>query len=217
MKTLPLTKFMLLAAALGLTALARADVPVASAPDHPVAVYRDTGLLGHTYASFDYTFGDLDRTAADLHKLGFEYNRAVEPGLDTFAAVSEAWSTEFSGGGRLRELAVGFGARYYQEYQGLKPYGELGFGWNWGRAPGGFRDNSFAWEAAVGVEVPVTAGVSVAPYVRYEDVTSFPDGDRWHYGAAANFWLNDRTAIQGGIERQDHHSWNYRLGVDFSY
>lgn len=208
---------MLLAAALGLTAVARADLPVVAASARPAATYRDTGLLGHTYASFDYTFGDLDRTAADLHTLGFEYNRAVEPGLDTFAAASEAWSTRFSGGGRLREQAIGFGARYYQESQGVKPYGELGLGWNWGRAPGGFDDNSFAWQAALGVEVPVTAGVSVAPYVRYEEVTSFPDGDRWHYGAAANFWLNDRTAIQAGLERQDHHSWNYRLGLNFSY
>ncbi|HTL66969.1 MAG TPA: hypothetical protein VL200_04860 [Lacunisphaera sp.] len=217
MKTPFLPKFTLLAAALLLAGLARAEVPVVTAPDHPVLRARDTGLLGHTYSSFNYTFGDLDRTAADMHTLGFEYNRAVEPGLDTFAAASEAWSTRFSGGGRLRELAVGFGARYFQEYQGLKPYGELGFGWDWDRGPGGFDDNGFAWQAAVGVEVPVTAGVTVAPYVRYENVSSVPDGDHWHYGAAANFWVNDRMAIQGGIERQDHHSWNYRLGLNFSY
>ncbi len=210
-------KFLLVAAAtsLGLAGAARADVPVMSEPDSPSTSMVGQGLLGQTHGSFNYGFSNLDDTGADVHALDFEYNRPVDGGLDTFAAFRAGRSTSF-GGGRLEEYDLNFGGRFYRTYHGVKPYWEVGIGWGWFDAPG-FKDNSFTWETALGVEIQAATGLSLTPYVKYADAIDFPDGDAWFYGVKGNYWLNQRTALQAGVERQADYSWNYRFGVNFRY
>lgn len=211
------SKFRILTAAisLGLAGAARADVPVMTEPDASAPSLVGQGLLGQTHASYNYSFKNLDHTGVDIHALDFEYNRAVEDGLDTFAAIHAGRSSSFTGG-RLKEYGFNFGARLHRHYRGARPYWELGLGWDWLRVPGN-KDNSFIWESALGVEMPVATGLSLTPYVKYADAIDYRDGDRWFYGLKGNYWLSQRTALQAGVERQDDRSWNYRFGVNFRY
>ncbi len=217
MNTIRSFKLLLLAAAssLGLAGVARADVPVTTEPDVPPASFVGSGLLGQTLGSFNYSFKNLDNTGVDIHALDFEYSRPVEEGLDTFAAFSVERSTSFAGG-RLKEYGFNFGGRFYRHYKGLKPYWEIGIGWDWLKAPGD-KDNTFIWETVLGAEVPVATGLTLTPYVKFADAIDYRDGDRWFYGVKGNYWLNQRTALQAGLERQDDRSWNYRFGVNFRY
>jgi len=206
---------LLAASALGLAGAARADVPAMTEPDVSARPLVGSGLLGQTLGSFNYTFKNLDNTGVDIHSLDFEYTRAVEDGLDTFAAFNVGRSSKLAGG-RLEEYGFDFGGRFYRHYRGVKPYWEIGLGWNWLRVPGN-KDSSFIWQTAVGAEVPVATGLTMTPYVRYADAIDFRDGDRWFYGLQGNYWLNQRTALQAGLERQDDRSWNWRFGVNFRY
>jgi len=219
MKTSSLFSFLAAGAlALGVAGTARASkdpfAPATAADTAPSLV--DSGLIGRSYAGASYGFLNLDGTRADAHALTFDYNRPVDAHLDTFAQVRLYRSDRLPGG---RDVAqeLGFGARFHTRYGMLKPYWDLGLGWAWAKGPGGFRDNTFTWQTALGVEIPVVTGLSVAPYARYGDAIDFRDGDSWRYGVKGNYWVNPRTAILAGLERADQESWEYRVGVNYRF
>jgi hypothetical protein len=214
MNTKNASKMLLIAAALaaGLVSAARAgEDPTMDSPRS----LAGQGLLGQTYSQASYGFVNLDGTPADAHALSYDYNLAVAPGFDTFANLRALRSQNF-GGGRVKAYDLNFGARYHRLYRGVTPYWELGFGWTFAKAPG-FDDNSLVWSTAAGVELPVASGASVTPYVKYSDAIDFRDGDGWHYGVRANYWLNPRSALVGSIERRLDESTEYRLGVTFNF
>ena len=190
------------------------DNPAAQVP--AVVADRPTGTLGQSFVGLSYGFANLDDTGTNLHTFSVDYNRAVEEGLDTHAEVTLARSTSFAGG-RYQERGFGFGGRFYQVYDGVKPFLDAGIGWTWAKGPAGWKDNSFVWQGTIGVECPVAPGASVSPYLQYRERTSFADGDRWNYGVKGNYWVNDRTAVTAAIERAADESWEYRVGVDFRF
>lgn len=190
------------------------DNPAAQVPsvvaDHP------TGTLGQSFVSLGYGFANLDDTGTNLHTFTADYNRAVEEGLDTFAQVTLARSSSFAGG-RYQDRGFAFGGRFYQTYEGVKPFLDAGIGWTWAKGPAGWKDNSFVWQGTVGVEFPAAKGLSFSPYVQYRDRTSFRDGDRWNCGVKGNYWVNERTAVTAAVERAIDESWEYRVGVNYRF
>lgn len=190
------------------------DNPAAQVP--AVVADRPTGTLGQSFVSLGYGFANLDHTDTNLHAFTADYNRAVEDGLDTYAQVTLARSSSYAGG-RYQDRGFAFGGRFYQNFEGVKPFFDAGIGWTWAKGPAGWKHNSFVWQGTLGVECPVAKGVSVSPYVQYRDRTSFADGDRWNYGVKGNYWVNERTAVTAAIERADGEGWEYRVGVNFRY
>lgn len=202
------------ALALGLAGAAFAGGGEMTAADAPSLVGQ--GLLGQTYAHASYGFLDLDNTGVDAHALNFEYNRAVDERLDTWAGA-RFLRTGTLPGGRYSEQALSFGGRTYTLLGGVKTFWDAGLGWTWAKGPGGFRDNTFAWSSSVGAEVTFTNGVTLTPYLQYADAIDFADGDSWNVGVKGNYWLNSRTAILAGVERQIEESWEYRVGVNYRF
>src|SRR5690606_36936599 len=124
------------------------------------------GLLGQTYYNASYSFLNLDDTSADAHALTFEYNRAIDSHLGTFASARFLRTDSLPGGGRWRESGLNFGARFFTNYNGFKPYWDAAIGWTWGKV-GPFKDNTFTWSTAVGAEFAVVTGLTLTPYLQY--------------------------------------------------
>ena len=69
------------AAALGLTAFARADVPLDKEPLQSTTAVGQ-GLLGQQYANLTYTYIDLDGTSTHADDYTFALNQPLNTGLD---------------------------------------------------------------------------------------------------------------------------------------
>ncbi|MBA4136823.1 MAG: hypothetical protein C0518_05855 [Opitutus sp.] len=209
-----LKSFLLAAAAsLGLATSAFAQTTVPATELAPVT--RASGLLGQNYASLSYGFVDLDDTGIDASSYTIAFNQAVRDGLDSMLEYDYTRSDRIFGS-RLTQHSLLLGARAYTNYNGIKPYAEVGVGWVWQKF-GGTSDNSFAWGVGVGAEFELASAFTVTPFVRYTDITEGSDNGAFEFGAKANYWLNEKFSVMGGVSRDDDSNMTYRVGVNYRY
>jgi hypothetical protein len=202
-----------LAASLGLAASAVAEVPL-EAP--PVPSSGSMGLLGQTYATLTYSYTDLDDTSVHADTFSASVNQNLHSGLDAILSYDYSDTGTF-GGSRLRGQGVGFALRAFStSYSWGKPYVEAGAGWAWTRYAG-THDDSFAWEAAVGVELQVTPVVTVTPFVQYADAPDLAGDGTWDFGVKANYWVDSRWAVTAGIDRDDDQNTSFTVGTNFRF
>jgi hypothetical protein len=207
MKSLILTS----ALALGLGGAARADD---SATFTPVA--SSQGLLGQAYATLTYDYVDLDgpRTHADSYT--FSSNQPLASGLDGVLGYN---FTQSGGGSSFRanqNTLSGALRAFSTAYYWGKPYVEAGVGYTWVRASG-TKDNSFVWEAAAGVELQVAPRTTVTPFVQYTEAPDLAGGNKWNYGAKANYWIDSQWAVTAGLARDNHQNTAFTVGTNFRY
>jgi hypothetical protein len=196
---------LLAAALLGLTAARAAETP-------PAPLAGPTGLLGQTYADLTYSYIDRDHTSSHTDGYHFEGSEPVNANLDGLLLYD--WMQSGSGS-RQQSLAAALRAFCPATPWG-KPYVEGSAGYTWAKV-GGVKDNSFLWGAEAGVEFQTATAVTVTPYVKYTDAPSLASGSAWNIGARANYWVNSKWAITGGIARDDHHQTSFTIGTNFRY
>lgn len=215
MKNVPTLKHFILAAAasLGLAATAFAQTSNIAVPNPADA--RPAGLLGQEYMSLSYGFVDFDGTGVDGHQYGIELNQGLREGLDAFLGYTHT-RTDRIAGSRVKGHDVFLGVRPFMNYQGIKPFVELGAGWTWVRGFG-LDDDSFAWGAGVGAEIDVAAGLSVTPFVRYTDAVDFAGNGTWNYGVDANYWLTPKFAVKAGVDLDDDKNTTWTVGANFRF
>lgn len=213
MKNTPLLTLAVLAACtFALTPAGRAQTTV----DAPVTDnFRSAGLVGQTHAGVAYSWIDLDQTGIDATAITATLNQNISDALDTLFEYEYVRTDRFAGT-RLTQHSLMLGARAFMPSSTFKPFVEGGLGWVWQRAFN-TRDNSWAWMAAAGVELGLSPAFSATPYVRYEDVPELIGEGTWNYGLRGNFWLNDRYALLGGVERDDDANMAYTVGFNFRY
>lgn len=204
-------KVLALIAALGLTHNAFAQTtPESTGPDFA------PGLLGISHTELSYGYVDLDNTNAHGNAYTLELSQPFQPGFDAFLGYEYSRSSRIAGS-RIKQHVLDAGVRVFSSaYNWGKPYVEVGAGYIWSRF-GGSHDNSFLWEATVGVELNLARNTTVMPYVRYDDAVDYSDGDNWNYGVKANYWLNKNWAAMAGIERDDEQNTTFRVGTNFRF
>lgn len=207
MKQNIIIKSLLLAsAAFALTAAARADEP------RPVPASGTMGLLGQTYAGLTYSYTDLNNTSAHADDYHFEINQTLNAGLD--GVFSYDWT---QGGSVGKQQAVMAALRAFSTaYAWGKPYVEAGGGYAWEKVAG-TRDNSFIWDAAVGVEFQVAPAVTITPFVKYQGTPDLVQREKWDFGVKANYWVNSQWAVTAGIARDNHQNTGFTVGTNFRF
>jgi hypothetical protein len=202
------------AAALGLAAFARADVP----PDQE-SLQSTTpvgqGLLGQQYASLTYTYIDLDApTHADDYTFGF--NQPLSAGLDAIFSYDYTQTGRVAGS-RASENDLLAGLRAFSNhYAWGKPYVEASAGYAWQRVAG-VKDNSFTWGVGVGAEFQVAPAFTVTPSVKYADAPDLAGSGTWTYGVKANYWIDSQWSVTAGVSRNDNQENAFTVGTNFRF
>jgi hypothetical protein len=209
MKNVRLITSLVAIAALGLTARAQTMVPTSSFDS------RSAGLVGQTWGGASYSWIDLDRSGIDASAITLNLNQNSGENLDTLFEYEYIRSDRFAGT-RLTQHSLLLGARAFVPNTTFKPFAEGGVGWMWQRVRGG-RDDSWAWMAGAGVELEFSPAFAAAPYVRYEDAPDLPGSGTWNYGVRGNFWVSERYAVTGAVERDDDRNMGYTVGFAFRY
>ncbi len=216
------TKTLLLAAAfafgLGSAAMAADDTtppaPVAKAP--PAQTDNGHGLLGQNYAGLSYGYLDLHGTSVSARGYGFTINQNLSESFDALLEYTDQNSSKLAGG-RINQRMFDLGVRAFTTTRGFKPYVEAGLGWEWAKAPLGYKANSPAYFVGTGVEFQVAHDLSVTPFVRYTDATKHSIGHEVDYGVKANYWLSEHVGLTAAISRDNSRDMQYSLGVSFRY
>ena len=210
------TKTLILAAAcaLGLSsaALAAEDAAPVSAP----VVTIGRGLLGESYSAMSYRYIDLHGTSADAHAFDFTLNQNVSEGFDVLLDYTYK-NSEALAGGHANQRMFDLGVRAFTNTRGFKPYVEAGLGWQWAKAPLGYRANSPAYFLGTGVEFQMARDLALTPFVRYTDATKHGIGHEVDCGIKANYWLGEHVGIMTSISRDNSRDMRYGLGLTFRY
>jgi opacity protein-like surface antigen len=182
----------------------------------PVPVTGKLGLLGQTYAGLDYSYVDLHDSPTNADTFGFQYNQALNSGLD--GRLTYDWSqTGLVLGDRARQQTVGAALRAFStSYSWGKPYVEAGAGWTWAKYAG-YHDNSFTWQVAIGTEFQVAPKITVTPYIKYEDAPDLAGSGTTNFGVKANYWVNSQWGVTGGINYDDDHDTAFTVGTNFRF
>jgi hypothetical protein len=174
------------------------------------------GLLGQTYAGLTYSYTDLRGVSFHADTYGFNYNQALNSGLDGFLTYNYS-QTGLVAGSRVKGQDVGAGLRAFSNsFAWGKPFIEAGAGYAWTKYAG-VKDNSFYWEATTGVEFQVAAAFTVVPFVRYTDAPDLATDGAWDYGVRANYWVNSEWSVVAGVARDDDKNMTYTLGTNFRF
>ena len=200
--------------ALGLEVTARADEGLAADKFTPGTVSQ--GLLGQAYATLAYDYTDLDGAATHADSYTLSSNQPLAFGLDGLLGYNfSQWGT--GGGGRVSQNTLSGGLRAFSTaYYWGKPYVEAGVGYAWLRGPGG-KDNSFVWEIAAGAEFQVAPRTTVTPFVQYTGTPDLAGGNKWNFGAKANYWIDTQWAVTVGLARDDNHNTAFTVGTNFRF
>ena len=198
-------------AALGLapSAFAGGDEPNTPAS---VPASGTPGLLGQTYAGLTYSYVDLNRSSSHADDYHFDYNESLKSGLD--GVLSYDW-TQSNSQTKQQSLRAGLRA-FSAAYVWGKPYVEAGAGYTWEKVAG-VKDNSFLWQAGLGVEFQAAPAVTVTPFIRYSDAPSLSQRDKWDFGVKANYWVDRQWAVTAGLVRDDHQNMTYTVGTNFRF
>jgi len=209
MKMKIITKTLSMATALlGLAAVSRAQDPLPPS--------GTMGLLGQTYAGLNYTFVDLDKSPTNADSFGFEYNQAMNTGLD--AILTYDWTQ--SGlvlGDRARQQTIAAALRAFStSYSWGKPYVEAGVGYTRTRFAGA-HDSSLVWDVGVGTEFQLAPKATVTPYIKYSDAPDLAGSGTWNFGAKGNYWVTSQWAVSVGVNYDDDHDAGYTVGTSFRF
>lgn len=211
MKQNIIIKSLLIAASfVGLVATTRAQETVSTPPAGTL------GLLGQTYAGLTYSYINLDNTSTNAESFGFEYNQALNSGLDGILTYDWA-QTGVVAGDRLRNQTLGAALRAFStSYSWGKPYVEAGVGYVWSKYAGS-RESSFVWEVAVGSEFQLAPQFTVTPYVQYVDAPDLAGSGAWNFGAKGNYWVNSQWAVTAGVSLDDDENTEFTVGTNFRF
>ena len=212
----PSSKNLILAAALALGLASAASAQSANVAVPNPADSKATGLLGQNYVTAGYSYTDIDQVNVHGSTYTLAANQGLRDGLDGVFEYNYTRTSRFAGSQRLTQHDILFGARAFLTSGTVKPYVEAGAGWVWQKGLGA-SDDSFAWGAGLGAEFEVANGVSVTPFVRYEDITRGSNNDSWTYGLKANYWLTHSVGLQAGISRDDDQNLTYAIGANFRF
>ena len=202
-------------AAFGLAASARAAESPATAPAAPAVVTAD-GLLGQTYAGLNYSYNRLDSSPVNANSYGFEYNQPLNPGFDALFNYDWAQSGVVAGD-RAHEQNLTALLRAFSTTQSWgKPYVEAGIGYDWLRFAG-TKDHSFEWIAGAGIEFQAAPALTITPFVRYTRTNGYSDKNTVDYGVKANYWVTRQWAVTGALSRNDSQDMRYQLGASFRF
>lgn len=204
------------AAGLATSAFAGGDEPNTPKTSEPVAVSTPvtatSGLLGEKYASLSYRYVDFDGSAGHADDYRFGFNEPLKSGLDGLFDIG--WT---DAGAATRELSLSAGLRAYRAaYTWGTPYVEAAVGYTWEKIAG-VKDDSFLWQAGIGVEFAVAPAVTVTPYVKYDHAPGLARDGRWDFGVKANYWVNQQWAVTVGIDRDDDQNTGFMVGTNFRY
>lgn len=183
---------------------------------------QPAGLLGQRYAELSFGAQDLKQLKPNLYGFGAGVNTPLIPGsFDVGASYDYSWIR----GSGLRGSANTFGGygTFYTAVGGVKPFVGAGVGWEWSRARGFGSGDQGLWGAAVGVEIPVGV-LTLTPRLAYGDdfENSKNSTQQFTYGIEANYWVNAKTAVYGGLGFTDVRSsplesWNYQVGLRLKF
>lgn len=180
------------------------------------------GLLGQRYGEFHYTLSDLDGLSDHGHATTLGVNLPVVPALlDVGAGYAYNW---IGGPVRGHGHTLYAGANAYVALENVKPFVGVALGHTWVSLPRSFGDNDWAWNLAVGFEVPLGA-FTVTPRITFADDFHGrvgDSGDTWTYEVEGNYWFAPNTGAFASIALTDYHRdpddvWNYRVGLRFRF
>ena len=199
-----------------LAAAATLGFAAAASAQDPVPASGNMGLLGQTYAGLNYSYINLDDAPVNGQNFGFEYNQALNAGLDGVLTYDWTQSNLFAGD-RARQQTLGGALRAFStSYSWGKPYVEGGVGYTWTKYAG-TSENSIVWEAAVGSEFQLAPKVTLTPYIQYTDAPDLDNSGTWNFGVKANYWVNSQWGVHGGIATTDDHDAIYTVGTHFRF
>lgn len=225
--------------AVGFTALLLAGTsqaqttPTTMSPTTGVSIRDNPGVLGHTYADFNYSWADYHRDSgldADGFIAGVRGNTPIRRGLDLGLGYNyyrqNNHRNPFTGtpyDARYHEGNVD--ATFYAPTGRVKPFVSGGVGYQWSRGDiQSLRtfDHAWVWGASGGVELPM-GFVTFTPRLSYTDTFRSSGIGAWHYGTQAHHWFNEKVGgyldatfhdpkSGGGVEW-----WTYTAGVRFKF
>lgn len=203
------------AAALGLAAVARADVPLEKEPLQSTTAVGQ-GLLGQQYAGLTYSYIDLDGTSTHADEYNFSFNQPLNAGLDGIFSYDYSRSGLLAGSHvSQHELLAGLRA-FSNHYAWGKPFVEASAGYAWQRFAGA-KDNSFVWGVGIGAEFQVAPAFAVTPTIGYKDAPDLAASGTWTYGVKANYWIDSQWSVTGGISRDDNSNNMFTVGTNFRF
>ena len=191
--------------------------------------FRDNpGVLGHTYADFNYSWVDFSETGIDANGYiaGVGGNAPIARGIDLGAGYNyyrennhrnPFTNTPFDA--RYHQLATN--ATFYTQLAGMRPFlsGAIGYQWSRGDIQSlRTYDDQWIWGASGGAEIPLGL-VSLTPRISYSDTMRNNSIGSWHYGAEVHHWFNEK--LGGYLDATFHdprqgvnpEAWTYTAGV----
>ena len=202
------------ALALGLGVAARADD--ARSADKVAPAAGSQGLLGQVYGTLTYDYIDLGGPATHADSYTLSSNQPLAFGLDGGLGYNFTQSGA-GGGARVNQNTLSGALRAFStSYNWGKPYAEAGVGYTSVRAAGA-KDNSFVWEGAVGAEFQVAPRATVTPFIQYTDAPDLAGGNKWNFGAKANYWIDSQWSVTAGLARDNHQNTAFTVGTNFRF
>ena len=197
-------------------ALAGTTLAVAADNPAPLPASGAMGLLGQTYAGVSYSYVNLDKSPVNADDYAFEFNQALNPGLDALFHY-DFTQAGLHLGDRANDQSLGGALRLFNAAQAWgKPYVEAGVGYEWTRTMG-VRDDSFTWEGAAGIEFQAAPALTVTPYIKYEEAHDLAVGGLWKYGVRGNYWVDNQWAVTVGLEGNGNQDMKYTVGTSFRF
>lgn len=151
-----------------------------------------------------------------------DMNLTIDDGFDYTLDIGFEHAAK--AGLKLRDTHIDNGVTYYYRTRAAAPFISAGLGYDWERntvQTVDTRSNHLAYEAATGVEVPVSKAAAVRLGVDFDESTRRPHERNLGYDVKTNYWFNDSVgASVGAVIRQGrngaHDAALYTAGLHFS-
>lgn len=175
------------------------------------------GLLGTSYAEFNYALHDVDGASDHGHGVTAKFNVPVIASvLDVGGSYTYQWIRS-SVHGHSNNFAVF--ANAYAPLQGVKPFVGATLGYSWVSVPKPFDDHDAWWNVAAGVEIPLGA-ITLTPKIVFSDDFNGRVGDTdntWTYEVEGNYWFSPKAGAFASVALEDEHRdptdvWVYKVG-----
>ncbi len=204
--------------------------PIATSPGYTTSIRDNPGILGHTYADFNYSWVDFNEDNASPRGFiaGVSGHAPVATGLDVGLGYDYFRENNHrdpfnNSPYDVRSHQVTGSATWFAANAGVKPFvtGAVGYKWTHGDLQS-FRtfDNQWVWSAGVGAEIPLGT-FALTPRIAYSDDFHGPrySDATWHYGVQAHHWFNEKlggyldVAYHDPRERYADEYWTYTAGL----
>ncbi len=170
------------------------------------------GLLGQTYSGIEFGYTHhVEAAPRALHRYGFVSSRPLveKENVDAAFLYNYTRGSAFGLGGQQHDLAMAFTG--FLPHPEARPFARAELGWVWTRL-GGIRESSFAYKVGVGVELPLSARVAVAPFVNYREITQAHDRG-FQFGVRGHYRMNRLWHATLTFTADDAHNLDYAAGV----